>query len=147
MNPTTQYIVLASLMSLSAASTTLGNPDSGRADAASATVASDQVLVATEAGPTRFPVRDITTIGTSPYDWETNADSDAEAPNERSNAPELLEPVHDPMDVDQNGVVEFRDFVQLIRWFGTEQGDLNQDGQTDGADIGLILDRLANQKA
>ena len=49
------------------------------------------------------------------------------------------------MDLDQNGVVEFRDFVQLIRWFGTEEGDLNQDGQTDGADIGLMLDRLANQ--
>ena len=144
MNPTTQYIVLASLMSLSAASTTLGSPDSGRADAASATTGSDQVLVATEAGPTRFPTRNITTIGTSPYHWKTDADSDSETPNGRSN-PELLEPVHDPMDVDQNGVVDFKDFVQLMRWFGTEEGDLNQDGQTDGADIGLILDRLANQ--
>jgi hypothetical protein len=176
MNTTTPYIVLASLMSLSAASTTLGNPDSKRADAASATTASDQVLVATEAGPTRFPVRDITTIGTSPYDWavddevptgrknhdlpsageqikainaffglDPGAASDSRKQDGRAAAPGLLEPLHDPMDVDQNGVVEFRDFVQLIRWFGTEEGDLNQDGQTDGADIGLMLDRLANQ--
>ena len=176
MNTTTPYIVLASLMSLSAASTTLGNPDSKRADAASATTASDQVLVATEAGPTRFSARGISTIGTSPYDWavddevptgrknddlpsageqikainaffglDPGAASDSTNQDGRDAAPGLLEPLHDPMDLDQNGVVEFRDFIQLIRWFGTEEGDLNQDGQTDGADIGLMLDRLANQ--
>ena len=176
MNPTTPYIVLASLMSLSAASTTLGNPDSKRADAVSATTASDQVLVATEAGPIRFSARGISTIGTSPYDWavddevptgrknddlpsageqikainaffglDPGAASDSRKQDGSAAAPGLLEPLHDPMDVDQNGVVEFRDFVQLIRWFGTEEGDLNQDGQTDGADIGLMLDRLANQ--
>ena len=176
MKTTTQNRILACLMPLAVVSTTLGDSDAGRADAASARTTSDQVMVATEAGPIRFSARGILTIGASPYDWAVDAEvpagrknddlpsageqikainaffgldpgaaSDSRKQDGRDAAPGLLEPLHDPMDLDQNGVVEFRDFVQLIRWFGTEEGDLNQDGQTDGADIGLMLDRLANQ--
>ena len=50
------------------------------------------------------------------------------------------------MDLDGSGVVDFQDFAQLFRWFGTDQGDLDQSGQTDGTDLGLMLERLSNQK-
>ena len=178
MKTTTQNLILAGLMPLAVVSTTFGNADAGRADAASATTASDQVMVATEAGPIRFSARGILTIGASPYDWAVDAEvpagrknddlpsageqikalnaffglgpgtaSDSAKQDGSAAAPGLLEPLHDPMDVDQNGVVEFRDFMQLFRWFGTGRGDLNQDGLTDGADLGLMLHRLANQEA
>ena len=176
MKTTTQNGILACLMPLAVVSTTLGDSDAGRADAASARTTSDQVMVATEAGPIRFSARGISTIGTSPYDWAVNdevptgrknddlptageliksinaffgldpgAASDSRKQDGSAAAPGLLEPLHDPMDLDQNGVVEFRDFIQLFRWFGTGQGDLNQDGLTDGGDLGLMLDRLANE--
>ena len=176
MKTTTQNRILACLMPLAVVSTTLGDSDAGRADAASARTTSDQVMVATEAGPIRFSARGISTIGTSPYDWAVNdevptgrknddlptageliksinaffgldpgAASDSRKQDGSAAAPGLLEPLHDPMDLDHNGVVEFRDFIQLFRWFGTGQGDLNQDGLTDGGDLGLMLDRLANE--
>ena len=176
MKTTTQNRILACLMPLAVVSTTLGDSDAGRADAASARTTSDQVMVATEAGPIRFPTGNITLIGLSPDDWETDdevatgrknddlptageliksinaffgldpgAASDSRKQDGSAAAPGLLEPLHDPMDLDQNGVVEFRDFIQLFRWFGTGQGDLNQDGLTDGGDLGLMLDRLANE--
>jgi hypothetical protein len=79
------------------------------------------------------------------FGLDPGAASDSRKQDGSAAAPGLLEPLHDPMDLDQNGVVEFRDFIQLFRWFGTGQGDLNQDGLTDGGDLGLMLDRLANE--
>jgi hypothetical protein len=170
MTTTTRNLVLASLMTLTGASVSLGATDSGRADAASVRTASGQVRVVTEAEPMGFSTADSTAIdSTKIHDWSTDRqnddlptageqinlinayfgidpDTDSETEDDRPAAPELFEPVHDPMDLDQNGVVNFQDFVQLFRWFGTDQGDLDQNGQTDGIDLGLMLERLANQK-
>ena len=43
------------------------------------------------------------------------------------------------------GVVDGTDFLWLCKSYGTEEGDLNADGITDGLDLGLMLVRLANQ--
>ena len=51
----------------------------------------------------------------------------------------------DPMDMNLDGVVDDTDFLWLCKSYGTEEGDLNDDGITDGLDLGLILVRLVNQ--
>jgi hypothetical protein len=49
------------------------------------------------------------------------------------------------MDMNLDGVVDDTDFLWLCKSYGTEEGDLNADGITDGLDLGLMLIRLANQ--
>ncbi len=169
MTTTTRNLVLASLMTLTGASVSLGATNSVRADAASVRTASGQVRVVAEAEPMGFSTADSTAIDSKIHDWSTDRqnddlptageqinlinayfgidpDTDSEIEDDRSAAPELFEPIHDPMDLDGSGVVDFQDFAQLFRWFGTDQGDLDQNGQTDGADLGLMLERLSNQK-
>ncbi len=53
--------------------------------------------------------------------------------------------LYDPMDLNRDGIVDDDDFLWLCKAFGTEEGDLNEDGITDGLDLGLMLVRLANQ--
>jgi hypothetical protein len=53
--------------------------------------------------------------------------------------------LYDPMDMNLDGVVDDTDFLWLCKSYGTEEGDLNADGITDGLDLGLMLIRLANQ--
>ncbi len=169
MNTTTRNLVLASLMTLTGASVSLGATNSGRADAASVRTASGQVLGVAETQAMGFSTADSMGIDSKNYGWATDRqnhdlptagdqiklinayfgidpDVEAEIEDDRPAAPELFEPIHDPMDLDGSGVVDFQDFAQLFRWFGTDQGDLDQSGQTDGTDLGLMLERLSNQK-
>jgi len=53
--------------------------------------------------------------------------------------------LYDPMDMNLDGTVDDTDFLWLCKAYGTEEGDLNEDGITDGLDLGLMLVRLANQ--
>ena len=53
--------------------------------------------------------------------------------------------LYDPMDMNLDGVVDDTDFLWLCKSYGTEEGDLNADGITDGLDLGLMLVRLVNQ--
>ncbi|NCF38551.1 MAG: hypothetical protein GWP75_00350 [Planctomycetia bacterium] len=53
--------------------------------------------------------------------------------------------LYDPMDMNLDGTVDDTDFLWLCKAYGTEEGDLNEDGITDGLDLGLMLVRLANE--
>ena len=48
----------------------------------------------------------------------------------------------DPMDINDNGIVDMQDFGLLVAAFGTAEHDLNGDGLVDGQDLGLILARM-----
>lgn len=53
--------------------------------------------------------------------------------------------LYDPMDMNLDGAVDDTDLLWLCKAFGTEQGDLNEDGITDGIDLGMMLIRLSLQ--
>ena len=53
--------------------------------------------------------------------------------------------LYDPMDLNLDGIVDDTDFLWLCKSYGTEEGDLNEDGITDGLDLGMMLVRLASQ--
>ena len=53
--------------------------------------------------------------------------------------------LYDPMDMNLDGVVDDTDFLWLCKAYGTEEGDINRDGITDGLDLGLMLVRLSVQ--
>lgn len=56
-------------------------------------------------------------------------------------------PACDPMDRDADGDVDFDDFKLLSAAFGTDEGDLDGDGMVTGADLGLMLIRIATATA
>ena len=51
--------------------------------------------------------------------------------------------LHDPMDIDFDGRIDFNDFAMLVAAFGTEDHDLDGNGIVDGGDLGLMLSSMS----